>query len=537
MHKWRSWLLHGLLVPGAAALVVLETVAAQAAAAPPAGEWTVAGQNLDNTHSAPAEHVIGPGNVSRLTQAWQATTGGDVSATPTEGGGAVYFPDFGGELWAVKAPTGQPVWSHRISDYTGVAGDLSRVSPAIYNGELVLADGAQTTNTTAGAYVFAVDAKTGRQLWRTKVDDHPAANITSSPVVYGNVVYIGVSSKEEAFATNPSYPCCTFRGSVVALDATTGRVLWKTYTVPDNGGRTDAYSGGAVWGSTFAVNPGHGLLYAGVGNNYTVPSGVCTSPGQTGCSPLASDDYVDAIIALDMKTGAVRWAARTVAGDLFTLACGIPPRPNCGPDFDFGTGPNLYTLPSGRQLVGAGQKSGIYWAVDALTGAVVWQTPVGPGSVLGGILWGAATDGHRIYVAIGNLYGQSYTITAADGRRSTTSGGSWAALDPGTGRIIWQVADPQGAMDLGFMSVANGVVYAPSDAVGGDNMYALDARDGRILWRFASGGAVVSGAAIVNGVVYWGSGYRLASACPGAPATTSVCAGDNQRVYAFRLAS
>lgn len=537
MLKWRCRLLRGLAVPGAAVLIAVQAVAAQGAPLPPVGQWAVAGQNIGDTRFAPAEHTIGPGNVSKLTEAWHATTSGSVSATPTVGGGVVYFPDFGGQLWAVSAHSGQPVWSHSVADYTGVAGDVSRVSPAIKGSEIVFADGSQTTSTTAGAFALAADARTGSLLWRTKIDDHPSANITSSPVVYDNVVYLGVSSKEEGLATQPGYPCCTFRGSVVALDATTGHLLWKTYTVPDNGGRTDQYSGGAVWGSTPAVNPAAGLLYVGVGNNYTVPSGVCRMPGQTDCTPTASDDYVDSILGLDIKTGAVRWAARTLSADLFTAACGFPPGPNCGPDFDFGTGPNLFTLSSGRQLVGAGQKSGIYWAFDALTGALVWDTQIGPGSALGGILWGAATDGQRIYAGIGNLFGQSYTITSVDGQQTTITGGSWSALDPATGRIIWQVADPQGALDMGFMSAANGLVYAPSSAVSGNNMYALDAKSGRILWQFASGGAVLSGAAIVNGTVYWGSGYRFGSACPGAAMTTNLCGADNDRVYAFRLSS
>jgi polyvinyl alcohol dehydrogenase (cytochrome) len=122
--------------------------------------------------------------------------------------------------------------------------------------------------------VFAVSRNTGRLLWRTRVDTNPAAIITSSPVVYRGVAYLGVSSIEEALAARPGYHCCTFRGSVLALKATTGRLLWKTYTVPTG------YTGGAVWGSTPAIDPADNMVFVGTGNNYSVPAGVCTAPGR-----------------------------------------------------------------------------------------------------------------------------------------------------------------------------------------------------------------------------------------------------------------
>jgi polyvinyl alcohol dehydrogenase (cytochrome) len=521
----------------AASLLAVGLQAAPAHAAPPP-DWPFAGQTVQNSRGTSTETTIGPGNVSRLAPAWAATAAGNVSATPTESGGIVYFPDFGGLLWAVNATTGAVVWSHPVAGYTGVKGDSSRTSPAVTGSEIVLGDGSNYGATTSGAFVIAADRTTGARLWVTQVDSHPAAIITSAPVVSGGVVYVGVSSKEETLALAPAYPCCTFRGSLVALDAATGRIIWHTRTVPDNGGRTGGYSGGSVWGSTPAVNAAANLVYVGTGNNYTVPAGVCTQPRETGCAPPAADDHADSILALDMTTGAIRWATSTISGDAWSLACGYPSTLSCGPDFDFGSGPNLYTVASGRQLLGIGQKSGAYWALDPLTGTVVWETVVGPGSPLGGMEWGSATDGRRIYAAIGNLEGRSYTITSSSGQRTTISGGSWAALDAATGALLWQVADPQGAMDLGFVSTANGVVYAGSTAVTGNNMYALDAGTGAILWSFASGGSVVSGAAIVNGLVYWGSGFVVGSACPGVAITTQRCApttGENDKVYAFAV--
>jgi polyvinyl alcohol dehydrogenase (cytochrome) len=532
----RQRLQRAVIQLAAAALVFAYVLQPGLAHAAPTPDWPFAGQNAQNTRDAAAETTIGSGNASRLAPAWTVTTAGNVSATPTESGGIVYFPDFGGQLWAVSAATGAVVWKHPVSGYTGVSGDSSRTSPAVSGSEIVFGDGSNYSTTTSGAFIVAGDRTTGQRLWATQVDTHPAAMITSSPVISGSVVYVGVSSKEETLAAAPAYPCCTFRGSVVALDAGTGRILWQTRTQPDNGGHTGGYSGGSVWGSTPAVNTAASLVYVGTGNNYTVPSGVCSTPGETGCAPPAPDDHADSILALDMGTGAIRWATSTLSGDAWSTACGVPSTLQCGPDFDFGSGPNLYTTPAGRLLLGIGQKSGAYWALDPLTGSVAWETVVGPGSAFGGMEWGSATDGRRIYAAIGNLDGTSYTITSASGQRTTTSGGSWAALDAATGALLWQVADPQGAMDLGFVSTANGVVYAGSTAVTGNDMYALDAATGTILWAFPSGGSVVSGAAIVNGLVYWGSGFVVGSACPGVAVTTQRCAfgtGNNDKVYAF----
>ena len=522
------WLLASVM---AVILAVLGSAAPVLGSAAPASGgiagWPTAGHDIGNSRDAAGEHTIGPRNVSRLTTAWSITTTGDVMTTPTVDGGTVYFPDLGGKLWAVTAGNGQVLWSHAISAYTGITGDLSRTSPAVFGNELVLGDTSATMTTLGhGAFVVAVDRRTGQLLWRTEVGTNPAAIVTSSPVIYRGVAYLGVSSAEEDIAANvPGYHCCSFRGSVVALDAATGRLLWQTYTVPAG------YTGGAVWGSTPAINPADNLLYVGTGNNYSAPAGVCTFPGQTGCALPPADDHDDSVLALDPATGAIRWSKATLSSDVSNGACSA----NCGPDSDFGSGPNLFRLPSGRQLLGIGQKNGVYWALDPRTGAVVWKTVAGPAGGNGGIEWGSATDGGRIYVAEGNWDGVPYQITSGSGRRSTTAGGFWAALDAATGRILWQVADPQQAADLGFVSTANGLVYAGSTAATGDDMYVLDAATGGVLWSFASGGAVASGAAIVDGTVYWGSGYYRATRCPNGTGTLRYCVVSNNKLYAFRL--
>ncbi|WP_170322796.1 outer membrane protein assembly factor BamB family protein [Acrocarpospora macrocephala] len=474
-------------------------------------DWTSAGQNAYNTRNAAAEHILNSRNVKNLKPRWVYTAAGFISATPTVVRGMVYVPDWGGKLSAVSAATGKALWSNPVSMYSSVAGDISRTSPAYARGRLVFGSGVITTSSVEGAYIMAAEAATGAPLWRTKVDQHPDAIITSSPVIdrRSGVAYVGVSSKAELH--EPPY---TFRGSIVALRVSDGQVLWKTPTIAAN--LPAGYTGGAVWSSTPVVDRQTGLLYVSTGNNYTVPDGVCTSPDETGCTPPSPDNHVDAILALNLRTGRIVWSRHTLSADSWTL-----PIPD-GPDYDFGSGPNLYTtVVKGRRtrLLGAGQKSGVYWALDPATGKVVWQTQVGPGSILGGIQWGSATDGKRVYVAITNLDRKPTVITSVTGKKTTVTSGFFSALDAATGKILWQTADPRNNLDMGFVSSANGVVYAGS--VSGD-MYALDGATGIVKWSFASGGSVVGGAAVVNGSVYWGSGYYP----PALP---------NNKLYAFSL--
>lgn len=477
------------------------------AGVPVVADWQSAGQNTHNTRYAATEHVIGRGNVGSLKPRWVFTAGGDVIATPAVSQGVVYVPDAAGTLWALRSGNGTVVWSKKISDYTGNVGDGSRTTPAVAGDLLVIGSGFYVES-AVGPQVIGVDRRTGNMRWKTQVDTNPAAKVTGAPVIDNGVVYVGVSSSEELFP-----PPHTFRGSVVALSAATGRILWRTYLAPPG------YTGNAVWGSAPAIDHRTGMLYITTGNNYTVPDGVCQEPDQTGCTAPSADDYFDSIVGLDLRTGAVRWSARTLAAD----ATPIPDPPE-GTDYDFGSMPNLFTVDINghpRELVGAGQKSGYYWAVDAVTGAVVWKTKVGPGGNFGGIQWGSATDGRRIYVAEANSEGVPFTTTTAGGQQVTVTGGAWTALDPVNGAVLWQTPDPQGSIDMGYVSAANGVVYAGSGAGSGNNMYALDARTGAVLWGFASGGSVVAGAAVVNGSVYWGSGYYIGL--------------DNNKLYAFGL--
>lgn len=465
-------------------------------------DWPVAGHDLNNSRSQPNEKRISPANIATLQPAWVFTAGGDISATPAVAGNAVYFPDWAGNLYAVDKNKGTLIWSTKISDYDKMPGSLARVTPAVAGDLLILGD--IESKVHSGANVIAVDRNSGIMRWMTQVDTHPAAIITGSPVVAGNTVYVGVSSSEEGLATNPAYPCCSFRGSIVALDLHTGKIKWQTFTMPDNQGLPTGYSGGAVW-QPFAIDQQRRTLYAGTGNNYEVPQSVkdclATATGSAASACFAADDYFDTALALDLDTGRVKWATRVQGEDVWTVACLTNPNPVAcpepsSPDYDLGgSGPNL--LPG---LVGFGQKSGIYWALDPDSGKILWSSVVGPGSTLGGIEWGTATDGKHIFVSITNGGHKPYPLI--DG--SSTTGGAWSALDAATGKILWQTADPTGATDPGSLSYANGIVFAPSYS---GNMSALDSATGKILWTFQSGGSVVDGPAIVDGNVYWGSGY------------------------------
>ena len=514
---------------GSAALVVAFVTAAAggmdqagAAAAGPAQSWPVSGQNVANTRDQAAESLISAANAGQLKRKWSVTTAGDVSATPTMQNGVLYFPDLGGMLWAVSSG-GKVLWSQPVSGYTGIAGDISRDSPAIYGSELITGDGFHLNKLNAGAHVFAVNRTTGAPLWSVQVDTDPASIVTGSPTVYNGVVYVGVSSYDES----DTPLCCTFRGTVVALSAATGQILWKTYTVPSNNNGSDSnlpgyYSGGAVWGSAPVVDPATGLLYVTTGDDYSVPAGTCQKPNQRNCQPPDPSDYFDSILALQLSTGAVAWNHPTVAADAYNGAC----KTLCGPDDDFASAPNLITTTNpvtgaAEQLIGAGQKSGNYWALDPATGNLVWRTKIGPGGAGGGIFWGSATDGTNIYSAEADAKKTPYTLQGSGPYAGQTiTSGSWTAMNAATGAILWQTPDPQSASDTGYVSVANGVVYAGSNASTGTNMSALDASTGAILWSFASGGEVVSGAAIVGRKVYWGTGYS---------------GGHNNKLYAFGL--
>ena len=477
------------------------------------GDWPMFGQNLHNTASASDGSLR---DVAKLKVKWSFTTGGDVSARAAVVDGRAYFPDWGGNLWAVDVRNGRKAWGHQLSDYGLPADTHSRTSPAV-------ADGVVYVGTQEGAWLLAIDARTGTLIWKTQLESpaiNPYAMITASPAVADGLLFTGIASNEEGLAgLVPGFVCCKGRGSVVAVHLhgpQRGKIAWQTFTVPEG------YSGGGVWSSNFVVDRERGSVYASSGNNYSHPVApayvACIAAGGTAAGCESPDDHVDSILSLDMHRGHVRWAKKFVTwsqpgiadgSDDWNVSCIVPINPgNCpasaGPDYDFASAPNLITYEDrhGRRhsLLGAGQKSGIYYALDPDNGTELWHTQVGPGSSLGGMEWGSATDGKRIYVSIANLYG----IPTANG-----GAGSWSALDPGTGAILWQVGDPNAAIAIGPLTAADGVVFVSSmaGAPTAPTMLALNAENGQTLWTFASGSSVNAGAAVADGVVYWGSGY------------------------------
>ena len=517
--RWRR----ARIVVAAAALGSLLIGGATALAAPGGATWSSAGGDRQNTRSQPSESKISTATVGNLTKKWELTTGGDVSATPAVDGQRVYVPDWAGNLYADNKSTGAVVWQRTIASYTGLVGDKARATPAVTDSAIIV--GNQGPLGYGGA-VMAINKNTGALLWKTQVDDHPAAIITQSATVYDGVVYVGVASQEELLASGivGPYACCSFRGSFAALDLATGKVLWKTYLTPAGS------PGVAVWGSSPAIDTKRGSVYIATGNNYDMPASVlaCVDAAGSNTSAQAAclppDDHFDSILALDMRTGAIKWATRALTFDAWTVSCIFGDPSNCpspsGPDYDFGQAPGLFTVRAdGKQqdLVGAGQKSGDYWALNPDTGAVVWKTATGPGGTAGGLQWGSAVDGKRVYTQNANSNSKPWPVGSTDTR------GIWSGLDAVTGEILWQTRPSHGGSTSGPVTTANGVVFGCSLDPHG-YMYALDASDGSELWSFPSGGSCLSGAAISNGTVYWGSGYSNFGFGTG-----------NNKLYAFGL--
>ena len=459
------------------------------------------GHDSKNNRNQPQERVIGAENASQLAVKWRAATAGDVSATPAVVDGAVYFGDFGGMEWKLDAATGNVIWSHRVSDYTGIPGDISRSSPALSGNTLVIGD-------LSAPNMMGIDEKTGDLRWITRLDPDSHAIITGSPVLAGDTIYVGTSQSGVS----------TYPGALVALQAHTGRILWRTYSLPNPNGLPGGYWG-AVMFAPPAVDLSDGLVFGtfkvAAGEPAAVKACNASDPNGFNESCEQPGSYLSSIVAFDLKTGVPVWSYRVLGDAAWQRACGSqPPAVTwCAPESDNplhggdkwdlgGSGPNVFKIGRGRDkrtVVGVGEKSGVYILLDAKTGKFIWNTLVGPGGDMGGMEWGTAYDGKRIYVSITNQHHIPYRLTQ-NGMLTNTiaTGGSWAALDPETGKIIWQTADPQtevvgsqtvGVWDLAPVSAANGVVYAASMAKHGKEFYAPDGRRS-ILTHEADGGLI-----------------------------------------------
>jgi polyvinyl alcohol dehydrogenase (cytochrome) len=519
-----------LTAAGVAAAVM---TASSSAVAQTGTLWSAAGGDAANTRNASAERRITPANAGGLVAKWSFATQGDISATPavekTAGRTWVYAVDWGtgagGYLHAIDGETGVARWSRKLSTYTGNERSVSRTTPVIAGNNVIIGDQGDVNSDGFSMYgatasVMAIDKNSGDLVWRKVVSDHPFSVITASLVAHGNTAYVGIASLEENAGFIPGY-IFSFRGAVVALDVNTGAEVWAApVKTIDDSSYAVGYTGAAVWGSTPVVDGRRGSLYVTTGNNYTSPAGV----GKPDGPPSPAGNRIDSVIALDLKTGNLKWNFRAKAADTWDVARWVYDTfvaggtdPTLGPDHDFGSGANLFTDSTGRELVGAGEKSGQYWALDPDTGAVVWVTQVGVGGTGGGIEWGSAVDRKRVYVAIAN----SDSVPNGKG----TNGGHWTALDTATGAVLWDRLDPIINTSLGFprwghdfgqVTVANGVVFAgsaggaPIPGIPGSGFpgafFALDAATGAILWTQPSDGAVMGGAAVVDGTVYWGGG-------------------------------
>nr|GMD28731.1 polyvinylalcohol dehydrogenase-like [Ipomoea batatas] len=283
--------------------------------------WITHGRDITNRRYAEGERLINPKTVSqRLKLKWKFAAGFDITATPAVADGVVYFPSWNGNLYAVNASTGELVWEQNLEQLTGLQATassernlnvtVSRSTPAVAGKYLIF-------GIYGPAVVIAVKRSTGELVWASQLDPRPLAVITASATcvdVPAGVCYVGVSSLEVVL---PAGECCTFRGSLVKLDIKTGKILWQTYTLPDNAGKVGGYSGAAIWGSSPAVDKRRGWVYVGTGNLYNAPEEVLrcqavqnnrTGPptGQDQC--FGPDAHFNSIMALKMRTGEIVWA-------------------------------------------------------------------------------------------------------------------------------------------------------------------------------------------------------------------------------------
>jgi polyvinyl alcohol dehydrogenase (cytochrome) len=367
--------------------------------------------------------------------------------------------------------------------------------------------------------VYAVDAATGALLWKTRVDPHPRSVLTGAPTLFKGLLYAPVSSWEEGVASVAHYSCCTFRGSVAALDAATGRIVWTAFAIEQaptptkqNSAGTQMYgpAGAAVW-SAPTIDARRNRIYFATGNSYTD----------------AAEGGSDAVVAADLASGAIIWRRQLMQGDNDLSGCrrrpAIQQPVNCpatpGRDYDFGASPVLLTLATGKDVLLAGQKSGAVFGIEPDTGNVLWRTQVGVGGFLGGVEWGMASDGARLYVANADV------LTAENGRSGLF------ALDPATGKDLWYKPSPRvGCRWHGGIPCFNAQSAAPSAVPGvifagttDGHERAYASADGNLLWDCDTAGRTyrtingvggqtggpidVSSGTIADGMLFVISGY------------------------------
>jgi len=470
--------------------------------------WNGWGNDAMNSRmQAAAGAGLNASQVPTLTLKWAFgfPNGTSAYAQPAIAGGRVFVGSDNGFVYSLDAATGCVYWSFEARGGVRTAISLGAIKTATgnryaaYFGDLK-------------ANVFAVDAETGALIWSQAADQHPLARITGAPALANGRLYVPVSSFEEGSGASDQYECCTFRGSVAAYDAASGKPIWQTYTVdPPKPTRknklgTQLYepSGVAIW-SAPTIDLKRNVLYVATGNEYSGPGG----PNS------------DAMIAFDLNSGKQMWASQVTPKDVYVVGC-TAARENCppgddGPDFDFGNSAILRDLPNGRSIIVIGQKSGVVWALDPDNkGAIVWQRRVGKGSALGGLEWGSAADGAIGYFPVSDLL------------LGPEDAGGLHALRLDNGEPIWQARppradckDPKNCVQAqsAAISLMPGAVFSGTTT---GLMRAYDTKDGRVIWTYdanqpyttvngvaAKGGSFNGpGPVIVGGMVFMNAGYN-----------------------------
>jgi polyvinyl alcohol dehydrogenase (cytochrome) len=487
--------------------------------------WNGWGRDTSNTRFQEASTAgLSAADVPRLKLKWAFAFPGDLQSysQATLVSGRLFVGSWGGKVYSLDPMSGCMHWYFDAGQGVRGAVSIGRIStPAGARDAAFFGD--------AAANVYAVDAVTGQLIWRVRVDDFPVARVSGSPTLHNGRLYVPIASGEEGVGAVPTYECCRFRGSIVALDAATGKQVWKTYLIPEEprptkrnavGTQLWGPSGAPVWSSP-AIDVKLNALYITTGNNYSDPTTAMS----------------DAFVAMDLETGAIRWSRQMTASDAYTAACRLPDKTNCaesnGPDLDFGASPILMTLPRGRRMLVAGQKSGVVHALDPDAGGeILWQTRIGRGGTMGGVQWGSASDGTNIYVAlsdIGRIMLTYSNSTDADPKQ----GGGMFALRLADGSQVWHTP-PAGCgtrarcspAQSAAVSAMAGVAF--SGSVDG-HIRAYSTSDGKVLWDFDTireydtvngvpgrGGSIDGpGPVIAGGMVFVNSGYPTAGGTPG----------------------
>ncbi len=423
----------------------------------PATSWTRYGYDAENSRFNSAERAITPASVACLESDWSAPDLPGVTSTPAVSGGVVYFGDWAGQLHAREFATGDPLWTTplglQVNDSPLVTGE------SVYVGD-------------NEGNLHRVDRVSGLVQWTVELDAHPAASIFGSPVAVGSDIIVGVASTELTMLRDDY----TFRGSIVALDAASGAIRWRRSVTQDD---ESSGAGVSVW-STPAVDASRNLLFIGTGNTYEPPA-----------APLS-----DSLLALDLTSGEVAWSRQFTAGDVYTI---FMPEPQ-GVDADIGAAPNLFAIDE-RDVVGVGDKAGVYAVLDRDDGETVWATQLGPGSHLGGVMTTAAVGEGTIYVAT-NLWNGTIFDFGSDENSAVVY-----ALDAATGTTLWQ--RPQSRPVFGAVTLAGGVVWHGTiDGV----VHALDAVTGTELWTTSPGNGdpdagIGGGFSVVDGRLLVGYGF------------------------------